>query len=67
MLHDIGEEDKENVLNYHSEKLAVAYGLISIVDEAPIQVIKNLRICVDCHVVIKITLKIVIKPKKHKM
>ncbi|XP_061352964.1 pentatricopeptide repeat-containing protein At1g34160 [Gastrolobium bilobum] len=54
VLHDIGEEDKENALNYHSEKLAVAYGLISTVDGTPIQVIKNLRICVDCHAVIKI-------------
>ncbi|KAL5143426.1 Pentatricopeptide repeat-containing protein [Glycine soja] len=53
VLHDIGEEDKDNVLNYHSEKLAVAYGLISTSDETPIQVIKNLRICVDCHAVIK--------------
>lgn len=53
VLHDIGEEDKENVLNYHSEKLAVAYGLISTSDGTPIQVIKNLRICVDCHAVIK--------------
>ncbi|XP_020215048.1 pentatricopeptide repeat-containing protein At1g34160 [Cajanus cajan] len=58
VLHDIGEEDKENVLNYHSEKLAVAYGLISTSDETPIQVIKNLRICVDCHAVIKIISKI---------
>lgn len=54
VLHDIGEEDKEDVLNYHSEKLAVAYGLISTVDGTPIQVIKNLRICGDCHTVIKI-------------
>jgi len=54
VLHDIGEEDKENALNYHSEKLAVAYGLISTGDGTPIQVIKNLRICVDCHAVIKI-------------
>ncbi|XP_058752235.1 pentatricopeptide repeat-containing protein At1g34160-like [Vicia villosa] len=54
VLHDIGDEDKENALNYHSEKLAVAYGLISTVDGTPIQVIKNLRICVDCHAFIKI-------------
>ncbi|GAU46798.1 hypothetical protein TSUD_268590 [Trifolium subterraneum] len=48
------DEDKENAINYHSEKLAVAYGLISTVDGTPIQVIKNLRICVDCHAFIKI-------------
>lgn len=54
VLHDIGEEDKENALCYHSEKLAVAFGLISTSEGTPIQVIKNLRICEDCHVVIKL-------------
>ncbi|KAF3455264.1 hypothetical protein FNV43_RR05712 [Rhamnella rubrinervis] len=58
VLHDIGEEDKENVLYYHSEKLAVAFGLISTNEDTPIQVIKNLRICWDCHVVIKLISKI---------
>ncbi|KAI4356904.1 hypothetical protein L6164_000886 [Bauhinia variegata] len=58
VLHDIGEEDKENALNYHSEKLAVAYGLISTSDGTPIQINKNLRICVDCHAMIKIISKI---------
>ncbi|KAF6175213.1 hypothetical protein GIB67_015898 [Kingdonia uniflora] len=58
VLHDIGEEDKENALYYHSEKLAIAYGLICTIDGSPIQVIKNLRICGDCHVVIKIISKI---------
>ncbi|KAJ4953216.1 hypothetical protein NE237_030048 [Protea cynaroides] len=58
VLHDIGEEEKENALSYHSEKLAVAFGLISIDDGTPIQVNKNLRICGDCHVVIKLISKI---------
>lgn len=57
VLHDIGEEEKENALFYHSEKLAVAYGLISTGSETPIQVIKNLRICGDCHLVIKLVSK----------
>ncbi|KAK6940083.1 Pentatricopeptide repeat [Dillenia turbinata] len=56
VLHDIGEEDKEEALCYHSEKLAVAFGLISI--SVPIQVIKNLRIRGDCHEVIKLVSKI---------
>ncbi|PRQ24536.1 putative tetratricopeptide-like helical domain, DYW domain-containing protein [Rosa chinensis] len=54
VLHDIGEEDKENALSYHCEKLAVAFGLISTDEGTPIQVIKNLRICDDCHVVMKL-------------
>lgn len=56
VLHDIGEEEKENALWYHSEKLAVAYGLMMIdgsKEESPVRVIKNLRICTDCHVVFK--------------
>lgn len=51
VLHDICEEEKENALFYHSEKLALAYGLISIEEGESLQVIKNLRICGDCHVV----------------
>ncbi|XP_058096547.1 pentatricopeptide repeat-containing protein At1g34160-like [Magnolia sinica] len=58
VLHDIGEEEKENALFYHSEKLAVAYGLVRTESGAPIQVIKNLRICGDCHDVIKLVSKI---------
>ncbi|XP_021772489.1 pentatricopeptide repeat-containing protein At1g34160 [Chenopodium quinoa] len=58
VLHDIGEEDKEYVLCYHSEKLAVAFGLLTTSHETPIQVIKNLRICVDCHAVIKLVSKV---------
>ncbi|XP_020252107.1 pentatricopeptide repeat-containing protein OGR1, mitochondrial-like [Asparagus officinalis] len=53
VLHDIGEEEKENALYHHSEKLAIAFGLISTKDCAPIHVIKNLRICGDCHTVAK--------------
>lgn len=58
VLHDIGEEDKEYALSYHSEKLAVAFGLLKTSQETPVQVIKNLRICVDCHAVIKLVSKI---------
>ncbi|KAK6938225.1 Pentatricopeptide repeat [Dillenia turbinata] len=58
VLHDIGEEDKEKALCYHSEKLAVAFGLIGTSEGTPIQVIKNLRICGDCHEVIKLVSKI---------
>ncbi|KAK9130054.1 hypothetical protein Sjap_010541 [Stephania japonica] len=58
VFHDISEEDKQNALCYHSEKLAVAFGLISTSSETPIQVFKNLRICGDCHVVIKLISKV---------
>ncbi|XP_019152820.1 PREDICTED: pentatricopeptide repeat-containing protein At1g34160 [Ipomoea nil] len=58
VLHDIEQEDKENALSYHSEKLAVAFALISTGDRTPISVNKNIRICGDCHIVIKLVSKI---------
>lgn len=39
---------KEQLL-VHSERLAIAYGLISLPIKAPILVFKNLRACKDCH------------------
>uniref|UniRef100_A0A6N2LZ26 DYW domain-containing protein n=1 Tax=Salix viminalis TaxID=40686 RepID=A0A6N2LZ26_SALVM len=44
VLHNIDEEEKETALNYHSEKLAMAFGLISTAPGTPIRVVKNLRI-----------------------
>ncbi|KAJ7948045.1 Pentatricopeptide repeat-containing protein [Quillaja saponaria] len=40
--------------SYHSEKLAVAFGLISLPTWMPMHVMKNLRVCHDCHLVIKL-------------
>ena len=57
--HDVEDERKERLLLYHSEKLAVAYGLIATEPETPLHVIKNLRICRDCHVAMKIITDIV--------
>ncbi|WOH07069.1 hypothetical protein DCAR_0626498 [Daucus carota subsp. sativus] len=58
VLHDIGEGEKENALWHHSEKLAVAYGLIATSEKSTLRVNKNIRICGDCHVVIKLISKI---------
>ncbi|KAL6329855.1 hypothetical protein AAG906_037955 [Vitis piasezkii] len=49
VLHDVEPEDKEHLLNYHSEKLAVAFGIMKMDQGMPIQVTKNLRVCSDCH------------------
>ncbi|KZV47163.1 pentatricopeptide repeat-containing protein-like [Dorcoceras hygrometricum] len=57
VLHDIEEEQKEAILSRHSERLAIAFGLISVPEGIPIRIIKNLRVCVDCHTVIKIISK----------
>eukprot|EP01018_Ginkgo_biloba_P012603 Gb_10903 [translate_table: standard] len=59
VLHDVEEEHKESVLNYHSEKLAIAFGLISTSPGTPIRIFKNLRVCGDCHTAIKFISKIV--------
>ncbi|KAL3515628.1 hypothetical protein ACH5RR_022530 [Cinchona calisaya] len=52
-LHDVSEEEKEHNLTTHSEKLAVAFGLLNTSRDTVIRVTKNLRICGDCHTAIK--------------
>ncbi|XP_048319258.2 putative pentatricopeptide repeat-containing protein At1g68930 [Ziziphus jujuba] len=49
VLHDVEESEKMKMLNHHSEKLAIAFGLIFIPAGLPIRVVKNLRVCGDCH------------------
>ncbi|PON70473.1 DYW domain containing protein [Parasponia andersonii] len=58
VLHDVEDEQKEDYLSYHSEKLAIAYGLMKTPTEAPIRVIKNLRMCDDCHTAVKMISKL---------
>ncbi|XP_062231075.1 pentatricopeptide repeat-containing protein At5g16860-like isoform X2 [Phragmites australis] len=48
-LHDVDDEEKNNLLAEHSEKLALAYGLLTTSPGCPIRITKNLRICGDCH------------------
>ncbi|KAG9441955.1 hypothetical protein H6P81_017809 [Aristolochia fimbriata] len=48
-LFDIEEEEKEHILSVHSEKLAIAYGLIQSNPPEPVRIVKNLRVCMDCH------------------
>ncbi|KAG6774921.1 hypothetical protein POTOM_018339 [Populus tomentosa] len=54
VMHDVDEEDKVHSLRDHSEKLAVAYGLLKVPEGMPIRVMKNLRVCGDCHSTIKV-------------
>lgn len=53
VLHDLDQEAKEKALTCRSERLAVAYGLISIPPSRTLRIIKNLRICGDWHNFIK--------------
>ncbi|KAH7573797.1 hypothetical protein ACOSP7_007655 [Xanthoceras sorbifolium] len=48
-LYDLEEEEKMTEVGYHSEKIALAFGLIAIPPGVPIRITKNLRICGDCH------------------
>lgn len=49
VLHDVDDEQKERMLLGHSEKLAITFGLMNTPPGLTIWVMKNLRICVDCH------------------
>lgn len=49
VLHDVEEEVKEDMINKHSEKLAIAFGLLVTEISMPLIITKNLRICGDCH------------------
>ncbi|CAI0539943.1 unnamed protein product [Linum tenue] len=49
VLYDLGEEEKERIVLGHSEKLALAFGLINTSNAEPIRITKNLRLCEDCH------------------
>ncbi|XP_057964936.1 pentatricopeptide repeat-containing protein At3g47530 [Malania oleifera] len=48
-LHNLDAEEKANRLSYHSEKLAIAFGVLATPPGTIIKVAKNLRTCVDCH------------------
>ncbi|GAB2277087.1 hypothetical protein Dimus_011796 [Dionaea muscipula] len=53
VFQDVEEEEKEHILLYHSEKLAIAFAAISQRPGQPILITKNLRVCGDCHDAIK--------------
>ncbi|PWA76031.1 pentatricopeptide (PPR) repeat-containing protein [Artemisia annua] len=42
-LHNVDESEKIMMLNHHSEKLAIAFGLLFVPESMPIKVVKNLR------------------------
>ncbi|KAM7475622.1 hypothetical protein LguiB_022865 [Lonicera macranthoides] len=54
VLHDIEEEEKEDSISKHSEKLAAAFGIARLCQGRVIRIVKNLRVCKDCHTVMKL-------------
>jgi hypothetical protein len=59
VLRDVDEEERHLHLCYHSEKLAIAFGLISMPPGIVLHILKNLHVCGDCHTSIKFIEKIV--------
>lgn len=57
-LHDVEDSLKSQMLMRHSEKLAIAFGLISTSPGMTLRIFKNLRICGDCHNAAKLISKI---------
>ncbi|WRX32478.1 Pentatricopeptide repeat - like 10 [Theobroma cacao] len=58
VIRDMDEEWKEGALSHHSEKLAIAFGLISTKPGTTIRIVKNLRVCGNCHSATKLISKI---------
>ncbi|KAG9160447.1 hypothetical protein Leryth_008848 [Lithospermum erythrorhizon] len=57
-LHDVEDEEKEDSMTGHSEKRAVAFAIARLANKRPIRVIKNLRMCKDCHMFMKLISKV---------
>lgn len=53
VLREVDGEEKNQSIRYHSERLAIAFGMITFPPDRPIRVMKNLRVCGDCHTAIK--------------
>ncbi|KAL6338148.1 hypothetical protein AAG906_012844 [Vitis piasezkii] len=59
VLHNLEEEVKERMLCNHSERLAIAFGLLNTGPGTRLLITKNLRVCGDCHEATKFISKIV--------
>ncbi|MQM17739.1 hypothetical protein Taro_050713 [Colocasia esculenta] len=45
----LDEEDADTFSCFHTEKLAICFGIISLPVHSPIRISKNVRMCIDCH------------------
>ncbi|KAK8915894.1 Pentatricopeptide repeat-containing protein [Platanthera zijinensis] len=55
-IEDAGDE--MNPVFFHSEKLAIAFGLLNTEEGGTIRISKNLRVCRDCHSASKLISKV---------
>lgn len=49
----VDQQEKELNLQYHSEKLALSFALLNTPPGSTIRIMKNIRVCGDCHSAIK--------------
>ncbi|KAI9106810.1 hypothetical protein K1719_022338 [Acacia pycnantha] len=56
---DVKEEAKEQIMSLHSERLALAFGLMNTPKGTIIRIMKNLRMCRGCHEAFKLISDIV--------
>ena len=63
VLHNVGEEEKLRSISHHGEKLAFAFSLTKKPNGvSSIRIMKNIRICDDCHVFLKLASIAVARP-----
>ncbi|CAK9155750.1 unnamed protein product [Ilex paraguariensis] len=58
LWNEMEQGQKDPTAYVHSEKLAIVFGLLSLSTTVPLRVIKNLRVCNDCHSWIKYVSKV---------
>ncbi|XP_058078679.1 pentatricopeptide repeat-containing protein At5g04780, mitochondrial-like [Magnolia sinica] len=59
--HDVifdDEQDADPFSCFHTEKLAICFGIISSHSRGPVRISKNARMCIDCHTSTKLISKI---------
>ncbi|KAJ4913717.1 Pentatricopeptide repeat-containing protein [Raphanus sativus] len=58
-LHDVDKESKDENLFNHTEKFAFVSSFLNTPARSPVRVLKNLRVCIDCHNALKLMSKVV--------
>nr|XP_034591874.1 pentatricopeptide repeat-containing protein At5g44230 [Setaria viridis] len=58
IVYNVSEKEKERLLMGHSEKLALSFGLLTLGSRSTIRIVKNLRICEDCHLFMRLVSKV---------
>ncbi|XP_047325876.1 pentatricopeptide repeat-containing protein At1g31920 [Impatiens glandulifera] len=54
VLFDVDDEEKRQLLSGHSQKLAIAFALLNNSGSRVIRIVRNVRMCGDCHAYTKL-------------